>query len=162
MPKVIKIYGPPGTGKTTTLISTLKSVLASGIPLTREAYITHTKAACEEVKTRVSEQLGVTKADMKWFRTIHSACCGMCKIGFNDIWGTKDADLFNEETGFYIRGSFDVEALEEYNEAQDEGYDIVLFADQLSKARMEPLADVVRDLPPSSKLADPRAFLDAY
>lgn len=163
MPKVIKIYGPPGTGKTTTLISTLKSVLASGTPLTRVAYITHTKAACEEVKQRVIKDLeGVVKKDMKWFRTIHSMCCGMCRIGFNDIWTGKDADTFNEETGLYIRGSFDIEALEEYNEAQDEGYDIVLFADQLAKARMEPLSDVIRELPPSSKLVDPRVFLDQY
>jgi superfamily I DNA/RNA helicase len=99
---------------------------------------------------------------MKWFRTIHSTCCGMTKIGFNDIWGNKDNDLFHSETGFYIKGSFDVEALEEYNDEIDEGYDIVLFADQLAKSRMVPLKSITAEMPSSSKLLDPSAFLDAY
>lgn len=162
MPKVTKTYGPPGTGKTTTLISMLKTVLASGTPPTRVAYITHTKAACEEVKDRVADELGLAKSEMKWFRTIHSMCCGMAKIGFNDIWSYKDNDLFHAETGFYLKGSFDTEALEEYDDDIDDGYDIVLFADQLSKSRMVSLKEIVQDMPLSAKLIEPDDFLTAY
>lgn len=126
------------------------------------AYITHTKAACEEVKDRVAKDLGLAKTDMKWFRTIHSMCCGMAKIGFNDIWTSKDNDEFHKASGYYIKGSFDVEALEEYDENVDEGYDIVLFADQLSKAQMVPLHEVTANMPPSSKLIEPDGFLEAY
>jgi len=162
MPKVTKVYGPPGTGKTTTLISMLKTVLASGTPPTQVSYITHTKAACEEVKDRVAKELGLARGDMKWFRTIHSMCCGMVKIGYNDIWSYKDNDLFHQETGYYIKGSFDVEALEEFNDDIDDGYDIVLFADQLAKSRMVPLKDIIQDMPSSSKLMDPSGFLEAY
>ena len=162
MPKVTKIYGPPGTGKTTTLISMLKAVLASGTPPTEVAYITHTKAACEEVKQRVADELRCSKQDMKWFRTIHSMCCGMAKIHYNDIWSYKDNDLFHAETGFYLKGSFDVEALEEFNDDIDDGYDIVLFAQQLALSRMVSLREITSEMPMSSKLLDPSAFLEAY
>jgi len=161
MPKVIKIYGPPGTGKTTTLISILKTVLESGVLPTRVAYITHTKAACEEVKSRVFEQLGISKKEMKWFRTIHSLCCGMTQITYNDIWGYKDAQDFKRDTGYYIKGNFDVEALEEFG-VEDEGYDVVLFADQLAKSQCKDLAEIVPMMPPSAKLLNPHEFLDTY
>lgn len=161
MPKVTKIYGPPGTGKTTTLISILKTVLASGVLPTRVAYITHTKAACEEVKSRVYDQLGVSKTDMKWFRTIHSLCCGMTSITYNDIWSYRDAKQFHKDTGYYIKGNFDVEALEEFG-VEDEGYDVVLFADQLAKSQCKPLSEIIPMMPVSSKLQDPHEFLDTY
>lgn len=161
MPRTIKVFGPPGTGKTTTSISMLKDDLASGKQATRVGFITHTKAACEEVKKRVTEHLSLTSDDLKWFRTIHSMCCGMEKIGFNDIMSRHDEKKFHKDTGFYIKGGFDLEALEEFK-VEDEGYDIVRFADQLAKAQMISLEDVIRELPLSPKLRDPMRFLEAY
>ena len=161
MPKVTKVFGPPGTGKTTTLISMLREDLASGKLPTRVGFITHTKAACEVTKGRVTEHLSLKPDDLKWFRTIHSMCCGMEKIAFNDCMSKRDEAQFTRDTGFYLKGGFDLEALEEFK-TEDEGYDIVRFADQLAKAQRLPLEQVIRDMPPSPKLNDPRRFLDAY
>ena len=87
----------------------------------------------------------------------------MAHIGFNDIWSKRDEVQFHKDTGFYIKGSFDVEALEEFGDSEiDDGYDIVIFADQLAKSRMVPLREVVADLPPSPKLLDPDHFLEEY
>ena len=162
MPKVIKIYGPPGTGKTTTLISTLKSVLASGTPPIRVAYITHTKAACEEVKQRVADQLGLPLRDMKWFRTIHSMCCGMAGIGFYDTMGYRDVATFSRDTGYYISGAMGATMMEEVRPSLDDGYDVVLVADQLAKAQFKKIEDVISELPPSPKLVNPHDFLNVY
>ena len=162
MPWTTKIYGPPGTGKTTTLISMLKTVLASGTPPTRVAYITHTKAACVEVRDRVAEELNLKKGDMKWFRTIHSTCFAMTSLNIGDVWGNKDCDDFNTETDFNLKGSFDVEALEEFDDDKNETDDIVLFAHQLATSRMVPLSQIIPEMPVSAKLASPHAFLDAY
>lgn len=161
MPRTIKCYGPPGTGKTTTLISMLKQDLESGKQPIRVGFITHTKAACDEVKERVTEHLKLSKDDLKWFRTIHSMCCGMEKVSFNDIMGKRDETTFHRDTGFYIKGGFDLEALEDFK-VEDEGYDIVRFADQLAKAQGLPLEDVIRSMPTSPKLRDPHPFLNAY
>lgn len=161
MPKVIKVFGPPGTGKTTTLISMLREDLGSGKQPTRVGFITHTKAACEEVKERVTDHLDLKPTDLKWFRTIHSMCCGMQRISMADIMGKRDEEVFHRDTGFYLKGGFDIEALEEFK-VEDEGYDIVRFADQLARSQMIPLADVIRSLPPTPKLDNPRRFLDAY
>jgi hypothetical protein len=109
----------------------------------------------------VYDQLGVSKADMKWFRTIHSLCCGTTKITYNDIWSYKDARQFQTDTGYYIKGNFDVEALEEFG-VEDEGYDVVLFADQLSKSQCKPLSEIIPMMPPSPKLQEPHEFLDTY
>jgi len=98
---------------------------------------------------------------MKWFRTIHSLCCGMLHIHYNDIWGKSDPDRFREDTGYYIKGGFDVEALEEFS-TEDEGYDIVIFADQLAKSQCKPLSEIIPLMPPSPKLVDPLPFLDTY
>jgi len=158
MPKVIKIYGPPGTGKTTTLISMLKNVLESGVQPIRVAYITHTVAACEEAKTRVVDDLGLAKNQMKWFRTIHSTCCGMAGITRNESLSRQDYRDFERDTGYTLKGAVgdDVES------SEVETYDIVIMADQIAKGSGVPLREVTSQIKFSPKLTNPELFLEAY
>src|SRR6056300_1477795 len=103
--KTTKIYGPPGTGKTTYLIETLKKLLASGLYPTQVAYLSHTNAAAEEVKSRLhalNASWNVSK-DFPWFRTIHSACCRLTGINASEICTTATLKDFGQKYGYRFR-----------------------------------------------------------
>tara|TARA_R100000995_G_C3482338_1_gene124719 strand:- start:12 stop:1574 length:1563 start_codon:yes stop_codon:yes gene_type:complete len=65
--------GPPGTGKTWTLIDQVKKYLAKGIHPRDIAYISFTKVAAKEAKTRAIENFPeFSEKDFCNFRTLHS------------------------------------------------------------------------------------------
>jgi superfamily I DNA/RNA helicase len=76
----VTIFGPPGTGKTTTLINIVKDEIERGTPPDRIAFVSFSRKAAEEAKTRASEKLGLEGDQMPWFRTLHSLafqCLGL-------------------------------------------------------------------------------------
>ena len=66
------IFGPPGTGKTTRLISIVKEAIAGGMDPSRVAFMSFSKKAAEEAKTRALAELSLGPKDLMWFRTLHS------------------------------------------------------------------------------------------
>lgn len=66
------IFGPPGTGKTTKLINIVRSEIENGTPPERIAFVSFSKKAAEEARSRAAEQLGMDSKQMIWFRTLHS------------------------------------------------------------------------------------------
>ena len=68
----LTIFGPPGTGKTTTLINIVKEELERGTPPDRIAFVSFSRKAAEEARTRASEKLGLEASQLPWFRTLHS------------------------------------------------------------------------------------------
>ena len=136
-----KIYGPPGTGKTTTLISTLGKELRSGTPITEVAYLTHTRAGADEVKSRIGEQFSdQMKKDLLWFRTIHSACCKLQGIGAAETIGYYHRDLFYERYGYKLDGritldmSHDTESWDKAIEAVSIAYATKTDLDEVRRA----------------------------
>jgi len=74
---ITKIYGPPGTGKTTKLLEIYKNELRNGANPKRIAFISHTKSAIKEGKTRVlkdlfNEGFQFSTDDFYYWRTMHS------------------------------------------------------------------------------------------
>lgn len=153
--KIIKVFGPPGTGKTTTLISTLKQELQDGIDPTEVAYLSHTKTAAEEVKSRISEQFSDLdhKKDLLWFRTIHSAC--FRKLGLQRGMNTlspRDYAEFSKQTGYRVTGKSDIEDVLE-SHAESDTWDIVLTARSIKHHKMCGWDDMIDIMPDSDKLA---------
>lgn len=75
MPKTIAIVGPPGTGKTSAAMTVTKDCLKRGAASSEIAYLTFTKAAADEGKSRVLTDevgFGLVEEDFPFFRTIHS------------------------------------------------------------------------------------------
>lgn len=80
------IFGPPGTGKTTRLISIVKDAIVDGIDPNKIAFMSFSKKAAEEAKTRAIAELDVEGRDLVWFRTLHS-------LAFNWL-GMRSQDVF--------------------------------------------------------------------
>ena len=65
-------YGTPGTGKTHTLINIVKDALSQGTPPERIGFVSFSKKATEEARTRASRELALDYKKMVHFRTLHS------------------------------------------------------------------------------------------
>jgi len=75
--QITKIYGPPGTGKTTKLLEIYKDEIRNGTDPKRIAFISHTKVAINEGKTRImtdlfNEGFQFSTDDFYYWRTMHS------------------------------------------------------------------------------------------
>ena len=66
------ILGPPGCGKTYRLINIVKEELSNGTPPEKIGFVSFSKKAIEEAKSRTVVQLGLSDKDVPWFRTLHS------------------------------------------------------------------------------------------
>jgi len=66
------IFGPPGTGKTTKLISIVKQELEDGTRPEDIAFVSFSRKAADEARTRASDALSMNPDQMVWFRTLHS------------------------------------------------------------------------------------------
>jgi DNA helicase-2/ATP-dependent DNA helicase PcrA len=66
------IFGPPGTGKTTKLISIVKQELEDGTKPEDIAFVSFSRKAADEARTRSASALSMNPDQMVWFRTLHS------------------------------------------------------------------------------------------
>lgn len=131
-----KVWGPPGVGKTTRLMELVNLEVKMGTPLKRIAYLSFTKSAREVIK----ERLNASEQDVKWFRTIHGACCVVMGISGNIIsW--QDYKKFSGVSGMKITP----EELDDYDE-QSASYNVALRALNLASNRMVPVSQVMRDM----------------
>lgn len=158
--KTMKIYGPPGTGKTTTLISTLEKLIERGYKPSEMAFLSHTKAAAEEARDRIALKFGgySLQEDFKWFRTIHSACCAVLKVGYNDILGNADLKRFAAETGWNVKGGVSMEEAID----SERSHDIILNARSMASHCLVPLSEIIAKLPDDPALASADRFLEDY
>lgn len=157
--KTMKIFGPPGTGKTTTLIATLGKLLDRGYHPSEIAFLSHTKAAAEEARDRVSH--AYSSKDFIWFRTIHSACCKKLGISRSEIISSADIQRFSREHGWPCRGISDMASL---METVDQGvnYDAVLNARSLASHKKIPLIEAIHLLPGNAAYGNAFDFLSEY
>jgi len=72
MSNVKIVIGPPGTGKTTELLNILDKEFEAGVPPDRICFTSFTKKAETEAQDRACERFSFEKADLPWFRTLHS------------------------------------------------------------------------------------------
>lgn len=102
--KVKKLFGPPGTGKTTELLRLVTEHIAHGTPPERIAYLSHTTAAREVIRSRVLRKFPELKADQFInFRTIHSMCMGLLGYKRINVIDWKDYQEFGELYGVMLK-----------------------------------------------------------
>lgn len=95
MPHISKIIGPPGVGKTTFLLRQIKRAAEKYHP-ERIGGVSFTKAAVEEMASRVTESAGVDRKLTKNIRTVHSLCFELLNMSISRV-AEKQVDDFNEQ-----------------------------------------------------------------
>ena len=66
------ILGGPGAGETTRLLKIIEEALESGVKPNKIGFMSFSKKAAEEGKTRACQKFGMSEEDFTHFRTIHS------------------------------------------------------------------------------------------
>lgn len=84
------IFGPPGTGKTTKLISIVQQEIENGTPPERIAFVSFSRKAAEEARSRAAEKLGMDSKQMVWFRTLHSLAFQYLGMSTKDVLRSED------------------------------------------------------------------------
>lgn len=122
------VLGPPGTGKTTHLLEEMDKRLQRGIPPSRIAFISFTRAAVREAKERACEKFGFVESELPFFRTLHSLCFYQLMMRNHDVFGDEHMLRLAELTGEELTGKVELEA----PTLGDRG-DALLFLDQYAR-----------------------------
>ena len=104
------IFGPPGTGKTTFLLSILEQAVKNQIPLSDIGYMSFTRSAVNEAKSRAKSILPYAKErDFAYFVTLHSLCFRLLNLHKEQVinfgGANKHAIDFCKEMGYNINTS---------------------------------------------------------
>ena len=91
--------GPPGTGKTYTLINIVKDELQKGVPPERIGFVSFSKKATEEARTRASRELMLDYKKMVNFRTLHSLAFRQLGLTTEAVMRSSDFQRLEKELG---------------------------------------------------------------
>lgn len=105
MNRVDLIFGPPGTGKTTELLKIMEKELEKHRP-DEIAFVSFTRKGAQEGKSRAVKKFGMTKDDLKYFRTLHSMAFNELQLSRYDIIGKPDYKEFSKALGMNFCGYY--------------------------------------------------------
>ncbi len=132
------ILGPPGTGKTTTLLNLVDAHLGQGVSPDRIGFISFTKKATEEAKSRAAARFGFSRDDMTYFRTIHSLAFRQGGMTTSAVMKRPHFKDLGRALGLSITGSANVDEGSTFGMSKG---DRLLFLEGLSRVRCEELRD---------------------
>ena len=98
------VLGGPGAGKTERLIRLVESLLRAGGQPDRIAFLAFTRAAAHEARERTAAALGLDRADLVHFRTIHSHAFRALGLKRSDVLGEEHLAEVSDITGELFTG----------------------------------------------------------
>lgn len=137
-----EIYlGPPGTGKTETLIKELQKLLDSGVEPESIAYISFTRKAVEEAKSRAAAAFNLPLSRFPFFRTIHSMAFTLMGTSRDQMMQPSHYKQLGNMIGLNLTGAgrdpLDVDNIKQLD-------DTVLFIENTARVSELPLEDVYK------------------
>jgi DNA helicase-2/ATP-dependent DNA helicase PcrA len=92
----IAVFAGAGSGKTRVITYRIANLMANGISMENILAVTFTNKAAEEMKSRISNLLGVDIKNL-WVGTFHSICLRILRISGKHIELKSDFIIFDEE-----------------------------------------------------------------
>lgn len=92
-------FGPPGTGKTYTLMNVVRNYLESGTEPERIGFVSFSKKATEEARSRAASDLNLDYKRMLYFRTLHSLAFRQLNLRIDDVVRGSDFKRLEEMLG---------------------------------------------------------------
>lgn len=136
--KVSIIIGPPGTGKTTKLLSIAEAALARGVQSRQVAFISFTKKAAEEGKSRAILKFSLRDEDLPHFRTLHSMAFRFLGLRRDQVLGWPHLRELGKSLGLEFKGK-EIKDGDIYGMA---AADRMLFLEGLARNTLIPLKEV--------------------
>ena len=142
--KTIKIFGSPGTGKTTTLLKLLEEKISEGFKPEKIGFVSFTRRAVREARSRVIKKFNLSEDDLEYFRTIHSLCYRILNINSGQVFKGERVKEFSELARIEMSG-----VSEEDNSGLAVGSkkgDLLLFCDEVSRSSERSLKEIWKEL----------------
>lgn len=130
------VVGPPGCGKTTTLVGLVEDEIARGVAPDRIGFVSFTRRAAEEARSRACAKFNLTARQLPHFRTIHSLCFGALGLNSSDVLEGDKLVQFGDWIGVKVSGKV---SLDEGASFGFEVGDRCLFLENLARVRGVPL-----------------------
>lgn len=129
------VLGPPGCGKTTYLITEVEKLLDKGVATDNIAFVSFTRKAVTEARTRACAKFGIQHNDLPYFKTIHSMCFSRLNCRKEDLMTSDNYDEFGAWIGHTFKGIQDDMDAPLGMQGTDEG-DKLLFYDNLARTML--------------------------
>ena len=137
--KTTILLGPPGTGKTHRLLEIVEQALAAGVKPDRIGFISFTKKAAEEGRSRASSKFAISEEDLPHFKTLHAMSFKYLGMRRDQVLNWVHIRELDNMLGLEFKGRSDVEEGDVYgmNVA-----DRMLFLEGLARNAKRPLKDI--------------------
>ena len=97
------VLGPPGCGKTHALVKFFRERVAAGVPPDRIACLAFSRAGKRELLERLGGDPSLTKSDLAWVRTIHSAALRLLREhSLTRIMGEREWQEFSAKHHYHF------------------------------------------------------------
>jgi len=137
--KTTILLGPPGTGKTHRLLEIVEQALAAGVKPDRIGFISFTKKAAEEGRSRASSKFAISEEDLPHFKTLHAMSFKYLGMRRDQVLNWVHIRELDNMLGLEFKGRSEVEEGDVYgmNVA-----DRMLFLEGLARNAKRPLKDI--------------------
>lgn len=96
------ILGPPGTGKTTRLLNIVDESLKAGTAPGRIGFVSFTRKAVQEARTRAAQRFGFDIDDLVYYRTLHSLAFRQLGLSRADVLQFNHLKEIGEQLGIRV------------------------------------------------------------
>lgn len=122
----LKLYGVPGSGKTTSGLAWLGDRFKDGVDPWHVAFVSYTKAAVHEARSRIAVQFDLDERDLPNCQTIHALCYRQLKVGDSNGIADRKIAEFGKKYGFDLKRSSTADDEDTDSMVQKTGEDGVL------------------------------------